>query len=186
MNWEKPEVREHHLAIYKDLLERYDVDGIDLEIRRGVPFFEKEDPDKVRHMNEFMKRLRQEADRIGVQRNKHISIVIQCLWDRDSRTRHWMDKDPLKNGLDYVTWAREGYVDILIPTFLSYYNPVPGDVSRYRTMVKGTQCKIYAYVVPSGKERPEVDLPTLRKLAEKCDGLYIFNGDPNRIASLVK
>ena len=185
MNWARPEVREHHLAFYTDLLERYDVDGIDLEFRRAVPFFEKDEPDKVQHMNEFMKRLRQEADRIGARRNKHISIAIQCLWDRESQTRPWLDKDPLNHGLDYATWAKEGYVDILIPTLWSYYNRVPGDVSRYKAMVQGTKCKIYAYVVPSGRDRPEIDLPTLRELAKKCDGLYIFNGSPNRIASLL-
>ena len=114
MNWAKPEVREHHLAIYKDLLERYDVDGIDLEFRRAVPFFEKEEPEKALHMNEFMRRLRQEADRIGAKRGKHISIAIQCLWDRESQTRPWLDKDPLHHGLDYKRWAREGWVDILI------------------------------------------------------------------------
>ena len=181
MNWAKPEVREHHLAIYKDLLERYDVDGIDLEFRRAVPFFEKEEPEKALHMNEFMRRLRQEADRIGAKRDKHISIAIQCLWDPESKTRPWLDKDPLHHGLDYERWAREGWVDILIPTLWSYYNRRPADASRYKALVRGTQCKLYAYVVPYGRDRPDVDLPTLRELAEKLDGLYIFNGGPNRI-----
>ena len=38
MEWTEQQVQQHHLTIYRDLLERNDVDGIDLEVRRTVPF----------------------------------------------------------------------------------------------------------------------------------------------------
>ena len=56
----------------------------------------------------------------------------------------------------------------------------------YKEIEKGTQCKIYSSVVPYGANRPNVDLVGFRALAQKCDGIYIFNGGPNGIAESVE
>ena len=115
MDWSKSEVREHHLSVYRDLLKHYDVDGVDLEFSRAIPFFKKDEPNKARHMNEFLKGLREEADRIGKKRNKKA----------------------------FVAWG----------------------------------------ILPHERE---VDLATVRKLADECDGVCIFNANPTQLAALIE
>lgn len=188
LDWSKPEVREHHLAVYRDLFERYDVDGIDLEFSRAIPFFKKDEPNKTQHMNEFLKGLRREADRIGDKRKKKLSIAIQYMTpEYCSLARPFLDPEPLNHGLDPAVWAKEGYVDILIPGIWGAYNSAPADITPYLELVKGTHCKLYAFVAWGilSHER-EVNLLTIRQLSEKCDGVYIFNANPTLLAALVE
>lgn len=190
MNWAEPEVQKYHLALYVDLLEHYDVDGLDLEFCRAIPFFNKDQPDKTSHINNFLKSLREEVDRIGKKRDRHLSIAIQFFVPENCKlARPFLDPEPLQHGLDPTVWAKQGYVDMLLPTIWAGRLRRPVDITPYREMVAGTRCKLYAWVQPAGVSQfreEDVDVPTLLELAQQCDGLYIFNGDADTLAALMK
>ncbi len=195
LNWAEPAVRDYHVAVYADLLEHYGVGGLDLEFTRATPLFKRDEPDKARHTNEFLRDLRKEADRIGAKRNKHLHIAIQFFNPETCKlARPHLEPDQFKQGLDPATWAKEGYVDILLLHIWSGRLRRPIDITPYSEMVEGTPCKLFAWVQPGGV-RPgrdsrfrdyNVDVPTLLELAQQCAGLYIFNGSPATVAGLVK
>ena len=190
MNWARPEVRHHHVSVYSDLLEHYDVDGLDLEFCRAIPFFNRDEPDKTRHINEFLRSLREEVDRIGARRGRHLQIAVQFFTPEGCKlARPFLDPEPLQHGLDPAAWAREGLVDMLMPDVWAGRLQRPVDLAPYLNMVEGTGCKLYAWVQPHGvKSFREcfVDVPTLLELAGKCSGIYIFNGNPATVAALVE
>jgi uncharacterized lipoprotein YddW (UPF0748 family) len=46
LDYEKPEVREHYLSLFRELVERYDFDVLSLDYVRHPPYFDRQDLDR--------------------------------------------------------------------------------------------------------------------------------------------
>ena len=107
LDYSHPEVRAYSLGFVKELLERYDVDGIECDWMR---FPEHLPPGRAREfstcLDEFMREVRREANLAAKQRGH--SILVGARVDSDPRAA-------LARGTDAFQWAREGSVDWIVP-----------------------------------------------------------------------
>ena len=106
-DYRKPKVQEHMLAYIREALERYDIDGIELDWMR----FEHHAPRKVARtegaaaLNAFTRKVKDLAMALAEKRGHKIMIAAR------------VDSDPvsaLNHGMDWRTWAKEGLIDWLI------------------------------------------------------------------------
>lgn len=191
MNFALPEVRDYHLEIYREILEKYDVDGLQMEFMRGVPFFDPEQSNKFNHMNKFLTDLKSMMKRLGKEHNKTYKLGIAFFTPTSGKyQRPNLITDPFEAGLDVATWVKDGLVDILLPATWTAYEADPNrDVDAYREMVVGTPVELYAYVAADiGFRRihkREIDPEVLHDLAIKDSGVFIFNGSPKIVADLM-
>jgi len=173
------EVREHAMAYVRELLERYDPDGLELDwMRFGYHF-----------------RLGKEAE--------GAVLLTQFMRDVRGLTRQWSEKrgHPIKLGarvptlpdaakglgMDGVTWVREGLVDMLVPTpfwaTTDFDIPIElwreriGSAAKNVVLAAGAEILVRAY--PAAKPI-EADITSTRGFAAAClhrgaDAIYLFN-----------
>jgi hypothetical protein len=77
-NWDygRIEVRNYFLDVVKELLERYDIDGIDIDFTQQPPFFASGEPRKKEIMNGLVRGIRQELDWTGKAPYDPGSLVV--------------------------------------------------------------------------------------------------------------
>lgn len=119
-----PRYREYVINVLKEIASFDNVYYINLDFCRypNVMGSEATADQKIRIMNEFMRRVRKEIP------NKKISVRVPYL-------------NTLSYGLDIETWVQEGLIDRLIPSsigFEGFYN-----VDKFVDMVKGTKVQLY-------------------------------------------
>ncbi len=95
LDYEIPEVRDYIYRILKDVCERYDVDGIELDWWRSPMF---------RIMNDFVRRVRRMTEQIGQRRGR--PLLVSCRVPLSIERSRFV-------GLDVPTWLEEDLVDIL-------------------------------------------------------------------------
>ncbi|MBN1435830.1 MAG: hypothetical protein JW936_02040 [Sedimentisphaerales bacterium] len=102
------EVREHHLAFIREMLERYDADGIELDwMRFGAHFRAGEEAAGREILNDFMREVRGLTREWSARRGHPVGLAARVP-SHPVRAREC--------AMDGLTWAREGLVDILVPT----------------------------------------------------------------------
>jgi hypothetical protein len=134
----KEVVRNYFLDVFREILERYDVDGLDIDFTQQPPFFHDSEPRKKEIMNDFLRSVRAELDRAAAKRGKKMLFTAGIRLDPPGW--HWR-----KAGLDLPTWSREGIMDLIAVYHLFGVDPVPGldDLSEYVRMVEETDCRFY-------------------------------------------
>lgn len=112
------EVREYYKAFIKEALERYDVDGIELDWMRTHELFK---PGMETHGNEiinnFMKEIRSIVEQNAEERGHTIEIAARVP-ATPAIGRSF--------GLDGIYWVKNRFVDILIPT--NFWYPTNFDI----------------------------------------------------------
>ena len=160
-DWSNPEVRQFNLRVLFEVLHNYDVDGMDLNVGQNPPYFDRAEPNKAQHMTAFVKALRDECDRVGKERGKHIMLTI-IMWDSLWGRHHLRD-----DGIDIANWIKQGWIDRVAVRY--------GDKAKYLAMVKGTKCKLYAAIEPD--KRKHADFAKIEKEYRDAgyDGVFVFN-----------
>jgi hypothetical protein len=105
------EVRDHHLALIRELLDRFAPDGLELDWIRNPqlfrPGFEEQG---LPLLNAFMRDVRDLADRAGAAAGRRIRIGVRVP-ERPGTAR--------RLGMDAAAWMREGWVDqVVLSPFL--------------------------------------------------------------------
>lgn len=107
-DYSKPEVQKYSLALVRELLERYDVDGLELDWMRFCLHLTPGKSFEQRGvLTDFVRRVREIADEIGRKRGRRIGICARVPAEPDVGA--WL-------GMDAVEWAKEGLVDMLVPS----------------------------------------------------------------------
>lgn len=180
--WEKAfdyshiEVRKHHLALLKELFERYDMYGIELDwMRSGLHFAPgKEEKGKI-NLTEFMRQvniLRRKSEKKFAH---PVKIGVRIPGEIDTA---------LKLGMDVVKWAEEKLIDrIVISSFLNLHIDFPVEVWKYA--LKGTNTEIGVCIDSGMKPYPEADglnnpeefyyAASSNALKKEADFVYLFN-----------
>jgi len=102
------EVREHHITALREMMERYDADGLELDWMRFPSHFQTgHEKEGSRILTAFMREVRQLTNEWSAKRGHPMGLAARV-------PSHPVNAREL--GMDGLTWVREGLVDILVPT----------------------------------------------------------------------
>lgn len=103
-----PEVREHHMNFVRELLERYDPDGLELDwMRFGYHFKPGHEEEGREILNQFMRDVRALTKQRAAERGHPIRLGARVPVHPDAARGL---------GMDGEAWVHEGLVDMLVAT----------------------------------------------------------------------
>lgn len=174
-----PEVREHAMAYARELLERYDPDGLELDwMRFGYHFRPGQEAEGAGLLTRFMRDVRSLTQQWAAKRGHPIQLGARVPTLPDAAKGL---------GMDGVTWVREGLVDMLVPSpfWATTDFDIPMELWRERiggatkNVVLAAGAEILVRPYPASKPG-EADLTSTRGFAAACrqrgaDSIYLFN-----------
>jgi hypothetical protein len=177
-NYAKPEVREHYLKLSAEVLQRYDVDGLELDWIRSTPVFNDNEIETGREiLTEFVRTVRQQTQAAAKRLGHPVQLAVRVP-----------SKPEFSRGLGYdaVAWAREGLVDMIIPS--DYWNgfaDLPVEEWRSQIGPNAPRCQIVpftatTYACTKKGFMMSRNLAAMRGFAasmldRSADGIYFFN-----------
>lgn len=107
-DYAEPAVRKHMLALIDELLERYDMQGLELDWQREAFCFRPGDEyEGAALITDFMREAAGRVRKAASMRGHEILLSARVPADPE---------DALELGFDAATWAREGLIQTLIPS----------------------------------------------------------------------
>ena len=106
LDYAVPEVRDYICSILIETIERWDVDGLELDFFRHPTYFNIQEAYSNRYlMTDLVRRVRRRMDEIGLQRGKGLDLMVRvpATIERCEGL-----------GLDILKWIDEGLVDIVV------------------------------------------------------------------------
>jgi len=182
-NYAIPEVREHHMKFIKELLERYDPDGLELDwMRFGYHFAPGKEAEGCVILTDFMREVRALTRSWAEKRGHPILLGARVPT---------LPESAKGLGMDGVTWAREGLVDMLVATPFWATAEFDIPIEEWRKQIKeGADKNAPAVTLAAGTEillraHPAAaqtlnDIESVRGFAASClhrgaDVIYTFN-----------
>jgi len=172
-------VRAHNMDFVKELLERYDPDGLELDwMRFGWHFKAGEEEAGAEILTEFMREVRRLTLEWGEKRGHPIKLGARVPAHPDAARGL---------GMDGVRWAKEGLVDMLVPCpfWISSDFDIPVELWREQLGAAADTVVIapgLEFHTRAHHEGPAIanDLPAVRGFAASAwhrgaDQIYLFN-----------
>ncbi len=107
MNYAHAEVREHQMALVRELVERYDPDGLELDwMRFGYHLTPGHEREESGILTEFVRSVRALTADWSKRRGHTIRLGVRIPAHPDAASGL---------GMDAVRWAKEGLVDLIVP-----------------------------------------------------------------------
>lgn len=179
LNYAHAEVREHQLAFVKELLQRYDADGLELDwMRFGYHLTPGRERDEGTILNDFVRAARTLTAEWSQKRGHPIQLAVRVPAHPDAAAGL---------GMDAVRWAGEHLVDLIVPcpfwSSSDFDIPVElwferlGAAAERVTVAPGIEHNARPW---PGGEAVANDLAALRGFAASAyhrgaDSLYLFN-----------
>ena len=162
-----PAVRNHMASIICELMERFEIDGIELDYMRHPTFFRIQDGFANRYlMTDLLRYIKYRRDEISKLQKRHIDIAVRVPPTLE---------DSLRLGLDVPLWMSENLVDIVIAGggFIPFETPI----REFVNAGDGSDCLVYGCIE---NLRPAVEDDIIRGIAshfwsEGAAGIYLFN-----------
>jgi hypothetical protein len=180
LDFAHPEVRQHAISYVRELLDRYDPDGIELDWMRFPNHFKQGEQEKNGPvLTQFMRDVHAEVQKAAKRRGHPIQIAARTPVTPEIAC---------KKAIDGVTWAREGLVDILVPS--PFWNTADFDIpveswqeslgpaADKVKILPGCEVRIQPYDVSKFVEFQGLETVrgfTAGALERDADGIYLFN-----------
>lgn len=161
LDWELPEVQEHYFKFICEVLNRYDLDGIELDWMRFVVHFRPgRELEGGKVLTAWMQRVRAECDRAAERCGHPVKLGARVPTRPESARRI---------GLDGVAWARAGLIDLLVaaPFWATADFDVP--VAEWKRLLEGT--KVHFSVSVEVRYQPAPEGPARMISTELLSGL---------------
>ncbi len=176
LDYEQAEVREHYMKLIREVCERYDLDGLELDFLRFPYYFR---PGREHEGAKLMTVLVEETRAITREAEKRLGHPV-ALAVRVPSTP-WIAR---RNGLDAISWAQAGLVDLIVAGgwYLSVDSDVP--VETWKGLLIGTDVAVALSVESAinsgasglrGMSPPEMRGLLLSGWHRGADAVYLFN-----------
>jgi hypothetical protein len=174
-NYAKAEVRDHYLRLIREVLERYDVDGLELDWMRTPYNFETAEIEAGRGiLTAFMRDVHRLTEAASRRRGHPVRIAVRVPPTPDFAS---------EMGFDVAAWAREDLFELLIPSdWTAAYTDIPIETWRERIgagrlIMPSTD---RAYAGAPKRLSMSLNLEGMRGFTASmydrgADGLYLFN-----------
>ena len=195
LDYGRPQVREHYRSLIEEVLERYDVDGLEMDFMRS-PFLFK------------VGREREGGDILtGWLRDQVRPLATKAAetWGHPVQLSVRVPTRPmtaLRLGLDVVAWAREGLIEVVVLESSPYSGLVDCDmpIRLWRDLIKPHGVKLIGAVLPAPSDFRYPGATTDRfaglassaadvivgivvcMLHEGADGVQLYNFGPEGVA----
>jgi len=118
-DYSQPQIRNRMLAFIREVLARYDADGIELDLLRFSRYLPRgREAECAPLFTEFVREIRRSVDASAAARGHAIALSVRVMpYPSNSRER----------GLQVDLWAREGLVDYVMPC--NFYMNIRYDIS---------------------------------------------------------
>jgi len=170
-------VREYLYSVTVELVDRFDVDGLELCFRDHFYFPPGRGPERKDLMTGLVRRIRRMLDEKGRERNRKLLLgarVFQTLEECDTM------------GLDVPAWIAEGLIDYVSPADTMYCEPnLP--LEAFSRLTRSSPCLLYPGLLPWSSIRMRrrlggqpITLDQQRALAMNmygagADGIFHYN-----------
>ncbi len=137
------EVRDYYFSLLNELVDNYDIDGLELDFMRSPIYFHKNNlADGIIVMTGFVRKIRNMLDEYGAKRNKRLSLCVRVPNTIEAA---------LEIGLDVATWDSEGLIDII--NISSFFMNSPNlDIESYKNKTKNaTLLGEMHFIIDSGE-----------------------------------
>ena len=115
LDYGRPEVRDYQMALVRELMQRYDMYGLELDWMRTPPHCRPGyDEQGIALLSEFVQGVRLALDEWEKKRGHAIRLSVRVPFSPETA---------LDLGMDAVTWARSGWVDWI--TVSPYFTATP-------------------------------------------------------------
>jgi hypothetical protein len=177
LDFGRVEVREHHLSLIRELVERYDFDGLELDwMRFGFHFRPGHEQAGAALLTQFTEDVRNILDSWQAVRGHRIKLSARV----PSRPA-----TSLGLGLDAVTWARRGLIEMLVVTPFWATAETDMPIELWQQLLAGSGVTLAAGLEILLRPYPQAEaqtnsLETARGLAAAmlyrgADRIYLFN-----------
>lgn len=180
LDYAHPEIRDFFMALINETLERYDIDGLELDFMRE-PYLFSADQEKEGGslLTRWMRDVRKQVSVSAAKRGHPIQIGVRVPTRPDVS---------LAMGLDAGAWAREGLVDLVVAS--PRWSTIDFDIaiSEWRQLLGATKAtlagglEIRYQSIPGGPASsvtPELAFGAATLvLAKGADAVYLFNYFP--------
>lgn len=132
LNFALAEVRDRKTNMIAEVLDNYEVDGIDLDFTRFRPFFEDDFPHKADVMTRWVENIRKLTEAASYRKGKRIKLTAR------------VEYDPAVNyaaGLDVESWINKRLLDIVCLGVVGDATP-DASAKWFIDLCKGTGCKV--------------------------------------------
>lgn len=122
LDYSFPEVREHYLSLIREVAEKYDFDGLELDwMREPFTLGIGKESEGISILTSLIHDVRNILDHMERSRKHKIKISVRVPYGPEVALRF---------GFDVINWARLGIVDVVIPTarWVSTDNDIPIDL----------------------------------------------------------
>ena len=148
-----PEVFAHRMAIFAEVANEYDIDGIEFDFRRWFNMISdphQNHPTLTRMVSETRGMLDEVAERKGCPRlllGARVGPMLDGAFDQEDFPGAYYgpptNQSCTELGLDVRTWVREGLVDYLCPALFVPLWPGLPRTGEFADLAKGTRVGVY-------------------------------------------
>ena len=181
-------VRQRRIDIIADVLDRYDVDGIDLDFCRTPIFFRSTMEGKpatsseIALMNDMVRKIRQQVQAASRRRGRPVLL--------SARTPVTVERC-LYVGMDIESWLKEGILDVLVPG--QGYMPLTMPARELVEMGHQYDVPVFPCICGTAKtlrtyeQKPEIWRAAAANLfSYGADGVMVFNLFPDEPSETLK
>jgi len=170
LNFEFEGVREYKLQVLREAAEKYDFDGIELDLQRTPIYFPAGHQwENHEILTGFMREVRAMLQEIAHRRGRPYLLAVRIGYDIEGC--HF-------DGIDIETWAQEQLVDI----FALGNRSLEADVYAFRRITAGTHIKLYPVIddhhAADGYSYPPIEIfrgACSNWYRQGADGVQTFN-----------
>lgn len=129
-------IREKMFAYLCETLDKYDMDGLELDFQRSLYCFDfMNQPDCYKIMTEFMQRVRAYLKKTEEKRGHKIKLGVRLCRGIEQNKAF---------GFDVREWVKQGLVDMVnpAPTWISSDSGIP--IAEWKKMLEGTGVELFA------------------------------------------
>jgi len=179
MNYAHAAVREHQMTFVRELLERYDPDGLELDwMRFGYHLTPGREQEEGAILTDFVREVRSLTTDWPKKRNHPVLLGVRVPAHPDAASGL---------GMDAVSWARDGLVDMVVPCpfWTSSDFDIPVELWHERLGKAAERVTVAPGIEHNARPWPGAaavanDLASLRGFAASAyhrgaDSLYLFN-----------
>ncbi len=176
LDYSRPEVRKHYLSLVREVCERYDMNGLELDFMRHGHYFRPDEAhDGIAAMTGLVREARALTNAAARKRGHPVKLAVRVP------SRPWI---AAARGLDAVEWSRQRLVDLVVasPWWASSQSDVP--VEAWRGLVRDFGVDVAAALedgISSGASKrrtlhvEEARGIALSALHRGADASYLFN-----------